>query len=279
MEKETISNLAAELWKSVPGNVLCKSMDILQEYVGISMFDMPLIGFGSAEDELFQIYKKPEAVGPWHRSPKEWIPDAQTVISFFFPASMEVRKSNREQKQYGSVLWSYARIEGQEFIHAFMEAVAEWFRKNGYTACVPSFDERWQRVAGGKGITGYPEINENTYSSSWSERHAAYVCGLGTFCLSKGLITRKGVAGRFGSVVVSAYFEPDSKPYAGIYDYCSKCGACIKRCPAQAIDLRNGKDHKKCERCVSATRIILSPRFGCGLCQTAVPCEEKVPAS
>ena len=32
------------------------------------------------------------------------------------------------------------------------------------------------------------------YISTWSERHAMYAAGLGTFGLSKGLITKKGMA-------------------------------------------------------------------------------------
>ena len=37
-------------------------------------------------------------------------------------------------------------------------------------------------------------------ASTWSERHVAYVSGLGTFGLSGGLITAKGQAVRLGSV-------------------------------------------------------------------------------
>ncbi len=277
MDKQTIQKMAEELWESVPGNILGGDMDIRPEYAGIAMWDKPLIGFGSAEDPLFDDFKKPGIIGPWHRSPKEWLPEARTVISFFFPAGPEVRKTNREEKEHGSVLWSYARIEGQAFITAYMEAAAAWFRERGYAACVPSSDERFQSVVGGRGITGYPEITEETYGSTWSERHAAYVCGMGTFALSKGLITRAGIAGRYGSVIVSAEFAPDKRNYTGVYDYCIRCGACMHRCPAGAITLENGKDHTICAPYVGSTGKVLAPRFGCGLCQTGVPCEGQIP--
>ncbi|MBQ3865088.1 MAG: 4Fe-4S binding protein [Clostridia bacterium] len=277
MEKKEIWELAGRLWNEIPGNILSEEMEIRPEYIGIPMWAEPIIGFGSAEDPLFAEYKKPGVIGPWHRSPKEWLPEARTVISFFFPAGKEVRETNRKEKEHSSVLWSYARIEGQAFITAFMEAVAGWFREQGYAACVPSSDERFQSVVGGKGISGYPEITEETYGSTWSERHAAYACGMGTFALSKGLITARGIAGRYGSVIVSAEFAPDPRPYTGIYDYCIRCGACIRRCPANAIDLANGKDHTKCAPYVSWTRTVLAPRFGCGLCQTGVPCEMQIP--
>jgi ferredoxin len=66
------------------------------------------------------------------------------------------------------------------------------------------------------------------YSSNWSERHAAFVCGLCTFDLSIGLIT-------------TMYFPRDSRQYHNIYEYYSMCGACAKRCPDHAISLEHGK--------------------------------------
>ena len=275
--KQQIYQRIEALDKSVPGNVLREDMGIKPEYAGIRMYDEPLVGFGSAMDPLFDDFKRHEVIGPWHMSPKEWLTEAQTVLSFFFPTSGEVRRSNRKAEQVASDLWAYARIEGQEYIRSFMDAVAAWFHEKGFTACVPSFDPRWQSLVAGQGIAGYPGIQETSFGSRWSERHAAYVCGLGTFGLSKGLITRKGIAGRFGSIVVSAAFEPDPRPYTGIYDYCILCGACARRCPAQAIDMANGKDHMKCRACVAASREILAPRYGCGLCQTGVPCETQIP--
>ncbi len=277
MEKRQIYQLIEALHGSVPGNVLREDMGIRREYAGIRMYDEPLVGFGSADDPLFDVFKRPDVIGPWHMSPKEWLPEARTVISLFFPTSEAVRASNRKAEQTASDLWACARIEGQAYISAFMAALAARCRENGIEACVPSSDARWQSLTAGKGITGYPEITEKSFGSRWSERHAAYVCGLGTFGLSKGLITRKGVAGRFGSIVVSAAFAPDPRPYAGVYDYCIMCGACARRCPAHAIDMANGKDHIKCRACVAASRDILAPRYGCGLCQTGVPCETRIP--
>ena len=277
MEKNIFRQISEKLWESVPGNILREDMGIRREHVGKRMYDPPLIGFGSAGDPLFEAYKRTEVIGPWHLSPREWLPDAETVVSFFFPTNREVRESNRTADRHASDLWAYARIEGQAYIAAFMEAVAGWFRKNGFDACVPSSDPRWQKMFAGKGIEGYPEITDASFGSRWSERHAAYVCGLGTFGLSKGLITKKGMAGRFGSVVVSAVFDPDPRPYTGIYDYCIRCGACAARCPVHAIDMASGKDHTKCMECLNASGKVLAPRYGCGLCQTGVPCEDRIP--
>ncbi len=277
MQKREICRMVEGLWTEVPGNVLSAEGDILPEHVGTAMFDLPLIGVGSASDPLFDVFKRPGVIGPWHWSPREWLPEARTVISFFFPMTEVVRKSNRESVRIASQLWAYDRIEGQAFIDRFMDAVAAWFREQGYEACIPCADPRWQGLYGGRGIRGYSEICEDTFGSRWSERHAAYLCGLGTFGLSKGLITARGMAGRFGSVVVSAECSPDPRPYTGIYDYCIRCGACVRRCPAGAIDPETGKDHVKCSACVSASSKVLAPRYGCGLCQTGVPCEDRIP--
>ena len=54
MEKEQIRKLAAELNLSVPGNELCTNMDIKTEYVGTRMYNTPILGFGAAEDPLFE---------------------------------------------------------------------------------------------------------------------------------------------------------------------------------------------------------------------------------
>ena len=61
------------------------------------------------------------------------------------------------------------------------------------------------------------------------------------------------------------------------------CGVCIERCPAAAI---TPEGHDK-NICWSYQETILSPfqqkykatDIGCGLCQTSVPCEGKIPGS
>ena len=78
---------------------------------------------------------------------------------------------------------------------------------------------------------------------NWSERHVAFIAGLGTFSLSRSLITSLGSAGRFGSVVVDFELTPTQRLYQEIDEYCLKCGACIDRCPPRAIS-ENGKDNE-----------------------------------
>lgn len=280
MKKADIYSYAEELYKDLGESILGRNADVPEEYAELRLFDAPLVGFGSAEDPLFDIFKKPEVIGPWHMSPHEWLPGAKTVISFFFPASEPVRKSNSEKSDIASMQWVYARIEGQDFIASYMRAMAEHIQEmTGAACCVPQADSRWQRIINGQGIEGYDEITPATFGSRWSERHAAYVCGLGTFGLSKGLITQRGMAGRFGSIITELDAEPDSRPYTGIYDYCIHCNLCVDRCPVGAIDPVSGKDHILCSHCMDESKKHFYPRYGCGLCQTAVPCEARNPSA
>ncbi len=270
MDKSQILRRAAELFEQIPGNCMPEN--------GTAFFEAPLLGFGSAADPLFREYKKPGVIGPWFMEPAEWLDGAGTVVSLFFPASAAVKDSNRcTENGVSSSLWSYARIEGQNFINTYLSALADWLRSEGIPCCIPSADPRFAAVKGGKGMPGYPDLPPETFGSNWSERHAAYVCGLGTFGLSKGLITKKGMAGRFGSILLGIVLPADERPYAGLYDYCIRCGACVRRCPVGAIDPDTGKDHAKCAVNVARSGQVLAPRYGCGLCQTCVPCESGIP--
>jgi epoxyqueuosine reductase QueG len=103
------------------------------------------------------------------------------------------------------------------------------------------------------------------------------VCGLGTFGLSKGLITSKGIAGRFGSIITSLYLPPNKREYEEIYEYCSMCGACVKKCPVNAISIEKGKNHIICSKFLNQTVEKYKPRYGCGKCQVGVPCESMIP--
>ena len=277
MTKERIENWLGNRMKDHPGNVISADFAIRPELVGVHFFDEPLVGIGSAEDPLFDEYKKEGVIGPWHLSPKEWMPEANTVVSVFFPFTEEVRRSNRETEGEPSAEWLHGRIEGQAFLADTMRELAAWMNEQNVPTLVPEQDERFQSVMGGQGITGYENINEKTYGSRWSERHAAYVCGLGTFGLSKGIITEKGMAGRFGSLVTVMEAEPDVRKYSGLYDYCIFCGACIRRCPVQTISFEEGKKHPLCHQKLMQTKRDFAPRLGCGKCQTGVPCESRIP--
>ena len=125
--------------------------------------------------------------------------------------------------------------------------------------------------------------------SKWSERHAAHAAGLGTFGLCDGLITLKGKAMRTGSVIARIDIPPSARPYDTHHAYClflseGTCGRCMSRCPVGAIS-EAGHDKLKCvAHLFPTTSNYVESNFGfkgygCGLCQTGVPCESTIPRS
>lgn len=245
-------------------------------------FAEPLVGFASARDELFIHLQR--IIGPFHQTPQQWLAAAGqqrftggTVISWVLPISTATRLSNRSQNLEPSRAWALTRNDGELFNHLLRDRLVDFLQARGYLAIAPLRHARWQAV----------DDPATGLASTWSERHAAYAAGLGTFSLNDGLITAAGIAHRCGSVVTDLVLPADERPYAGIRDYClyhhdGSCGACIKRCPVNAISTAG---HDK-YRCRDYTYGILQPRLlqsygieisGCGLCQTRVPCEARNP--
>ncbi|MCJ7786404.1 MAG: hypothetical protein MUP41_20930, partial [Desulfobacterales bacterium] len=104
------------------------------------------------------------------------------------------------------------------------------------------------------------------WASPWSERHIAYACGLGTFSLNDGLITPKGMAVRFGSVVTLLKLTPSEKKYRHYRENClqfrnEKCGKCIPRCPAGAISEKGHSSALIISTIFFATYSVIESRF------------------
>ena len=261
------------LFHKCDGNTVLKEA-AMEGCEGLIMFDEPIFGVSAADDFLYQTFKKKDIVGDNFMLPGEWLPGAKSVISFFLPFTERVRSSNRGNPEETSPEWLHARIEGQAFLDAFTDKLQGYFSGLGVESCVPATDSRFAVKA-----TPLPPENHKGihFASNWSERHVAYASGLGTFCLTRGLISEKGVAGRYGSIIINEKIVPDKRPYEGVYDYCIMCGACIKRCPAGAISLEHGKNQQKCKQWMNMTEKRYDPRYGCGKCQVGVPCENRIP--
>ena len=243
-----------------------------------------LVGFASGEDPLFNRYKK--IIGEFHFTPQEIFeltfggrrPSKElSVISWALPTSEDIRKSNRKETRYPSLLWAHARDFGEQFNVKLRNHIVSVLKKKGYKAVAPMNSPFWKRLRS-------PEVG---IASNWSERHIAYACGLGAFGLSDGLITAKGKAMRVGSVVTDLALNPSEKIYPHhkancLYYFNRTCKTCATRCPAGAI---TEKGHDK-DKCFEYTYSVIGKAkkgeygvtiAGCGLCQTKVPCEFGIP--
>jgi ferredoxin len=251
------------------------------------MWGTPLVGFAAASDPIFKRFKALDACGPEHWLPEEIFDKAfpgtsakqedLTVVSWVLPQTEETKYSLRQEKEMPSERWSRSRIIGEKVNEKLRVYMASTLTGMGYEAVAPVNFPEWTRL----------DSMERVYTSTWSERHTAYACGLGTFGLDDALITPLGKAMRLGSIVVKAQLEPDARPYDDIHAYClhfaiGKCNSCISRCPAGAISSQ-GHDKIKCRDYLhSATPTYIKEHYNligysCGFCQTKVPCENGIP--
>lgn len=239
-------------------------------------FDDPLIGVVAADDPLFQQYK--QIIGSFHCTPREFLPNATSVISWVLPITRTTRESNRKQVTRPSLQWSQTRSFGDDFIMELRRHLVTWLQQQAYSAVAPLLEPEYQRFVD----------TPVGLASSWSERHVAYAAGLGTFSLNDGLITPRGIAHRLGSLVTDLALESTvtERPHYQhncLYYRNSSCKACITRCPVEAITTA-GHDKNICSSFVYGDqskvlgREYRTPITGCGLCQTKVPCEQQIPA-
>ena len=257
------------------------------------IWDEPLVGFAGGDDPIFQDYK--EIIGDFHLTPREALQQAPqtrkenfstgtagiSVISWVLPSTRETRLSLRKETTVPSLRWNHTRWHGQDFIFELSRYLVSRLEELGCRALAPELSGPFRTMNLADGL-----------ASTWSQRHIAYAAGLGTFSLSDGFITPKGIAIRAGSVVCDAMLSPSPRTYRDHRENClfyrgGSCRSCIERCPAGAIT-EQGHDKKRCrEFLFNEQRVILKemgreegytgPYLGCGLCQTKVPCEDRIP--
>lgn len=251
---------------------------------GAPMFDAPLVRVAAGDDPLWEEYHR--IIGPYHMTPREVIshvaePDADlsgvSVITWILPVAQQTRDSNRVQETAPSQRWAHTRWFGEMFNTAVRRHLEALLKDMGHAAVAPVSSGLWKE---------YRYENDGAPTSNWSERHAAYVAGQGTFSLNDGLITPRGIAHRCGSVVTTLPLPAAPRPYENhlancLYFRTGGCMKCADRCPAGAIS-EQGHDKGKCREYLLET---LKPYLdsyqvkiaGCGLCQVGVPCEDCIP--
>lgn len=264
----------------------CRSpRNSLQMEGGEPAWEAPLFGYARGDDPLFEQIKSD--IGPFYWTPLEAFrlayPDVPlsaselSIICYILPQTETTRFDQRAETQVPAERWARSRFHGEDFNCALRLHLAEQLTRAGCPAVAP------ERLPG----FDYRQSERFGIASNWSERHTAWVAGLGTFGLSDGLITRAGKAVRFGSVVARIALEATPRPYAGHQEWClwhakGSCGVCMKRCPIAAISA-DGHDKSKCFDYIrNVTTPYVREHYGtgatpCGLCQVRIPCEARVP--
>ena len=249
-------------------------------------WDEPLIGFSAGNDPLYAEFKS--QIGDFYWTPVEifakTFPETTapaeelTVISWVLPHTARIKNDNQQETRLPSERWARARGFGDKANTRLKEQLVSSLAAQGYQALSPdlspfkknSVSERYGK------------------SSCWSERHTAFASGLGTFGLCDGLITAVGKAVRLGSVIAHLQIPPTVRPYQDHHAYClhhanGTCGKCIERCPVGALSREQGHDKVKCNAFLrNITEPYIKSQFdleahACGLCQTGVPCESRIP--
>lgn len=248
-------------------------------------WDEVLVGFSSGADPLYEAYK--DLVGELHWTPHEAFsirfpeivvsPEDLTVISWILPQREATKADNRQETFYPSRRWVQARFPGEDFNNSLRRHVVQELSAKGVRSVAPVLLSEWSWGKSAKYV----------FASKWSERHAAYAAGLGTFGLCDGLITPKGKAHRLGSVIANLAVPATTRPYEDHHAYClffydGSCTGCGDRCPVGAIT-EEGHDKEKCWDHAGGTCAQFVKKnygldgYGCGLCQTGVPCESGIP--
>jgi epoxyqueuosine reductase len=262
-----------------------RRLSFLNDFV---MWDKPLVKFADGDDHIFIEYKS--VIALTHLTPREALakhynksandlPERLSVISWILPIVEETCKSNRTEMRIPSRLWSHTRWYGEKFNDALRKHVADVLIDAGYLATAPMSQPYFEEYC-----------NEKGPYSNWSERHVAYAAGQGTFCLSDGLITERGVAHRCGSVVTDLVLPASRRKAKNPYSNCLfyrgiDCKICTTRCPVGAIT-EKGHDKIKCQHYLHDIKYGVDKEgaydndksvIGCGFCQTKVPCEHENP--
>jgi epoxyqueuosine reductase QueG len=221
-------------------------------------WENPLVEFADAKDPLFAELKN--AVSTEHLSPADLMEDAETVIAYFIPFTVEIARSN-ERGEMVSEEWISAYIETNKLIKDINDYLYRKLEEFNYSSIV---------------LPPTHNFNKKTLTSSWSHKHIGYIAGLGKFGLHQMLITERGCCGRLGSIVTNASSAPTKRPEGEfcLYHHNKSCEECIKKCITGAMKKDQFNKTKCYERLLLNAEIYSQEKLAdvCGKCICVVPC-------
>jgi len=268
----------------------------LTAYSNEPIVDEPIVAFADGDDPVFQDLKT--IVGAFHLTPREILekyvagknwrfsPTKSirhvSVISWALPLTKKTRRTERTAPLGGSPRYNHSRWIGVKFyenLEQYVAALLEVLRINALAPTQSRFFE-------------IKEMPGGWLAANWSERHAAYASGLGTFGLNGLIITSRGCAVYLGSVVCDKALTPTPRNPNHLancpFYHDGSCGHCIGHCPGSAIS-REGRSNIQClknlrdEQWIRVMNLgldkeLIGPAPSCGQCSVGLPCEEKIPS-
>lgn len=284
------------LIREIKKHALDSPANRLPEYNNEPIIAEPLVGFADGYDPIFREFKKKEIIGDFHLMPEEAFisflekqqkkapdgkPAAVSVIAIAFTASPETRLSNPPDAPMASTRWGRAYGAAFMLMQETLNHAVSLLEVAGYKAVAPVLTRPMPIKISPEGLP-YAE---------WSEKHAAYAAGLGTFGLHTSLITPAGLPLHIGSVLTDMKLTPTPRDYESHRVYCrhyrdDSCELCARRCPSGAVNT-GAFDGKKCMAYTRDRLPELHARLRgetgkdahpmCALCQIRVPCEDGIP--
>jgi len=221
-------------------------------------WEEPLIAFADANDPLFAKLK--EVADANHALPADLLDNAKTVIAYFIPFTKETTLSNSKGTR-ASKEWAIAYIETNQLIANVNEALSKMLNTCGF-----------------KAATTPPTHNfdEKKLTSPWSNKHIAFIAGLGKFGIHHMIITEKGCCGRIGSIVTDAKIAPTKRTNN---EFClnktrGACSLCAEKCVFGALAINDFDRHKCYAQCLKNAQTYSELGWAdvCGKCVANVPC-------
>lgn len=245
--------------------------DLIKDYVkeyrlpegSVTGWREPLTGFAAADDPMFNQLRK--LVREEHIMPEDVVKGAKTVISYFIPFTRELAHTNSNGLSC-SREWAAAYVETNRMIADLNAFLAGKLKEHGYEAASPDWC-----------------FDREKLTSNWSQRHVAFIAGLGTFGINNMLITEEGCCGRYGSIVTSLELKPSQRQGSEncLYKKNGSCRACVRHCVYGALTDERF-DREKCYGvCLENMKLYreVGKAEACGKCLTDVPCSYANPAA
>ena len=228
-----------------------------------SRWKEPILGFADADDPIFHLLK--EVAFKEHIEPKDILENAQSVVAYFLPFEDWIPKSNIKDR-LSSKEWARAYLETNILISEINDNLITWFKNQGYDAA---------KLPPGQ------NMDYKALKSVWSNRHVAYIAGIGKFGLNNMLITEKGCCGRLGNIVTNAKIQATKRTEQEncLYKHNKSCAICVDRCVNEALFIHSFDRFKCFEMCEESGNFHsdIGEISICGKCLVGLPCSSRNP--